>query len=256
MDIGVLGIIVNIITFLLGTVIGYVLHIKSMEKKIIVYDTYTTELFHNGVSLIPELKVLWENKEIKNNLSITNYIFSNKGNKAIRSDNDDMIEPLSIISNNEDTIIWKAIILKEKYKTSKFKISQTNDNSVIIDFKYMESNDEVEIQVIHTGDSKFLEPIGRILDHGKIKSTSEYYKIQDRRISFILFISYFMLLSLALIGFVFKPELNWSIVIMLFVSGFLMPLIALTLMYWNIGIDFFKMFKTFRRNRKKKISEQ
>ena len=192
-----IGIVVSIVTFVLGIGVGYFFYYISKERKRIIYKTYTTNLIHDGVSLIPELKILWEDKEIKNNLSITNYIFSNKGNKVIKSD--DMSEPLSIISNNEDTIIWKAVIVKEKYKTSKFKVNQTNNNSVSIDFKHMELNDEIEIKVIHTGSSEFIKPIGRILGHGEIKSISEYYqKIQNRTILFLMVFLFLCLLYLYL----------------------------------------------------------
>ena len=251
MDIGVLGIIIGVISIIItviGIIVSVCLYFISKKRRKIIYNNYTTELIRNGISQIPELNIMWNNQKIENNLSITMFSLSNKGNRAIKPD--DLSEELSIISTDKDTVILKAKVIEEENKPSKFSIEKQNDKYVKINFKNIDLKDEGEIQIIHTGNSKFIKLTGTILEHGDIKNITEYYKISDRKTSFLMFISAFTMIVCLLIFFTLKPFNNLPLFIVLFISGYILPVIVFISLYWNMGVDLTTMFKNYKNKKK------
>ena len=176
---------------------------KSVKRKNISYRFESTEIVNKGKILFPKLQIKYENIDIKNNLIITTYIIWNSGNDIINQS--DIAKTLSIISNHKDTIILKCIIVDCNNSANKFDINDI----VKINFDYIDPQDCVKIQVLHTGDNNHIEIEGLIKNKGKIINTNKYLdkKITNsRRIYIFSFI--FALIIILFQSFLFKYKTN------------------------------------------------
>ena len=85
---------------------------------------------------VKKLEVLFDNKPVDNTV-ITCISIWNSGNKTIRKEDIASRGPLTIVTNNGSEIL-DAYIIYESDPTYCFNISTVSNNSVVLDFEYVD----------------------------------------------------------------------------------------------------------------------
>lgn len=127
----------------------------SRRRKELFAIKRTYQIINKGVYTIQKLKILFDEKPVED-LTITNFTIWNKGNGTIEKDNIVTDYPLCIASkNSKESRILNAEIIEQSEPANKFSI-ETNPDKVVLDFDYVDKNDGVTIQIIHSGSSSDL----------------------------------------------------------------------------------------------------
>lgn len=200
------GIVLNIISFIAAiiSIIIPLFNYFSSKKKKPRYVIKTLNLIDNTLLRDKELRVLCCNKEVQN-LSVTRFLLWNKGKKAIYKNDLPSKEPFKI--NIKDNYkIYQVQILKENNFSNNFKVTLSPDKqSVVIDFEFIEHNDGINLQILHSGKSSSdFELTGKIIGGEKLRPSntipieSQHSKNFNDVFEHINFIR-----SYSLLGFVF-----------------------------------------------------
>ncbi len=142
------------------------------KKKEFTYLSNSYKIIQKGKSTIPQLKLIYENRDIED-LSITRYVIWNSGNEVINKNDIVSEKPLKIMSTDASTIILDTKIIVESEETNKFLIGEQQEKFSTINFDYIDPRDGIVVQVIHTG--KFLEI------NCKIKGGKELKNLNKRK---------------------------------------------------------------------------
>ncbi len=134
--------------------------IKGKIKKEFSYTSDSNYIIRNGKNTISQLKLTFDDKPIKN-LTATKIAIWNSGNQVINATEMVNSKELSIQISSESNEILAAEIIASSEETNQFSLS-TNPKSVKISFDYVEKNDGVVIQVLHTGPQESLTVTGKI----------------------------------------------------------------------------------------------
>lgn len=126
------------------------------ERKEISFSSNSFKIINAGKSTIPELQLLYQNKAI-DNLTITRFAIWNSGNRVISSDDIVAVKPLTLACHNNETKILDATIIKQGEPTNMFKTIRAEEDKFILDFDYIDKQDGIVLQVLHTGPSINLE---------------------------------------------------------------------------------------------------
>lgn len=157
-----------------GTVIG----IYSLRKKKIkpVYIMRSTGLLQESISNLDGLKIEFDNHQI-GNLTVTNVAIWNAGRKTLHQSDVSSNEQISIKPKN-GIIVYRYSVLKESNPSNGFHVQTSADNSSVeIDFEYLDNNEGVAIQLIHSGTSSTdIDVLGSIKGYGRIKSNEGQFK--------------------------------------------------------------------------------
>lgn len=123
------------------------------KREEISIDYYTNEMIKRGRSSIDGLDIKYKGRDI-NDLSSTIYYIWNSGNIVI--DKRDVVEsrPLKIIS--QKGTILDVRILAQSDISNAFEVKNISASEVEIAFDYMDGNEGVKLQVLHTGENKEL----------------------------------------------------------------------------------------------------
>lgn len=122
---------------------------KNKEKKEFSYWQRSLSLIAKKNAIIKKLSVSYDGRIIED-LSVTKYIIWNSGNKTINSG--DMVDSkeLTIFAFGDHIILDTSLIVQSE-PTNRFSINLINKQTVKITFDYVEKNDGIVIQIIHTG---------------------------------------------------------------------------------------------------------
>lgn len=134
----------TIISLLFGIYTWIVGH-KSKEISI---DYYTNQIIKQGKTPISKLSIKFDDKTIQDLSSSIFYIW-NSGNDVIRDNDIVKARPLGIKSKREN--ILDIQILKQSDISNAFTINTISQTNTIILFDYINSNEGVKIQILHTG---------------------------------------------------------------------------------------------------------
>lgn len=145
-------------------------YLKGKKKLEISCFCNTNEIVKSGRKLISDLQLLYHEKTI-DNLAITRYAIWNSGNDVLNYSAIVETKPLQIIvSNDDDVEILDAMILTQSEKTNNFVLEEINCKYVKIRFEYIEKNDGIVVQLIHTGGKHSLTVDCKIKGGKKVNS--------------------------------------------------------------------------------------
>ncbi len=160
-----------------GTVIGF----YSLRKKRIkpVYIMRSTGLLQESISNLDGLKIEFDNHRI-GNLTVTNVAIWNAGKKTLHQSDVSSNEKISIKPKN-GILVYRYSVLKESNPSNGVNLKTSKDNSAVveIDFEYLDNNEGIAIQLIHSGKSSIdIEVLGSIKGFGRIKSNEGEFKTE------------------------------------------------------------------------------
>lgn len=133
-----------------GAIYSFYASAKGKEKKEISYTINTYEIVRAGKNIIPEFEVLYRRKPVSN-LTVSRIVIWNSGNRMLKSEDIVDVKPLSIISNDDGPEILDASIIKHSEEFNKFTVSKMNPHCAEIKFDYMDKQDGIILQILHTG---------------------------------------------------------------------------------------------------------
>lgn len=142
---------------------------KSKQKKELSCYRNSFNVVRAGKSLIPELELKYNGKEIPE-LVITKYAIWNSGNEVLR--NSDIVEakPLEIMCDKNEAQILDAKIIQCSDDDNKFRITNVDEENVVINFDYANVKEGIIVQVMHTGEAKNIKVACKIKGGKKVKS--------------------------------------------------------------------------------------
>lgn len=157
----------------LGIIVSFYLYFKGKRRKNPIYLIKTFNLIRNRVSKLKQVKIVYDERTIKN-LSITKVSIWNKGNEVINNTDIAPKEPIRVVVDNGKL---DAIVRQVKNESNNFSIHISQDKkSVIIDFDYFYTNEGISFEVYHTGTSgKNIKLKGSLKDLPHL-STAEHNK--------------------------------------------------------------------------------
>ena len=150
----------------------YTLVVDKKRKEISI-DYYTNEIIKSGKSPIDGLDIKYKEKQI-DNLWSTIYCIWNSGNVVI--DKCDVVEsrPLKLICKRGS--ILDVRILTQSDISNAFKVKRVLPSEAEIEFDYMDGNEGVKLQVLHTGENKELSIDIKIKGGKQIRNYTEIKK--------------------------------------------------------------------------------
>ena len=130
--------------------VGFAIYtwIFGRKKKEISYTVNSFTLVENYISLVPEVRLLFDNQEVKS-LTVTIITLWNSGNDAIQRGEIVEEKPLTI-TVPDSTEILDVQVIKQNEESNHFSVKM-KDRIPIIDFKYMNKKEGAVLHVYHTG---------------------------------------------------------------------------------------------------------
>lgn len=144
--------------------------IKSKEKKEISYMVNTYEIVRAGENVIPEFQISYCGHPI-GNLTVSRFAIWNSGNKLLNSNDVVDTKPLSISSDIDGPEILDVSIIKLSEESNKFSVDKKSAHCAEIKFDYMDKQDGIVVQILHTGSVEKIFLTGLIKGGKKIKNT-------------------------------------------------------------------------------------
>lgn len=199
----------SIVLALAGITVSYIFYKKSIKKAIPAYQhsEYTILDLKDKIG-IDNINLFFGKKEIER-LIKTNIVFWNDGNSTIYGDDISNKDKLKIKFKATEGKVLSAKIIKSTREVNEFKINQqTNENdSVYLGFDFLDQNDGVIIEVLHTFSKNNFEIYGTIIgipegikNYGSNSSIRSTYK---KNIIEKFLMSNYSLLSFAILGLLF-----------------------------------------------------
>lgn len=145
--------------------------LRNPSKRQFSCVTHFSSIIKSGQSALTKLNILYENNQVT---SVSSSIFTlwNSGKIDIRSSDMAMGKELKVIGNNK-TKILDARILKVSDESNAFYVNKNENNEVEISFDYVNENEGVVLEVIHTGNQNSLNIDCKIKGGKLLKRTSE-----------------------------------------------------------------------------------
>ena len=162
--------IVSIILAVVFFIATIVLAIRLNKKKLPTWGHTTNKIIGLGTKTPPELKLTYKDKQVTD-VYRTLFIFINRGNEPIRSN--DVTSRVNV-NLSKSFILREPIIRAVSNKENDFSIKYSNsdtESNVELDFNYIDHNDGVVIEILHTGFEK-------ILCTANIIGSKQLYKIK------------------------------------------------------------------------------
>lgn len=237
---GFIGIILSIV----GIIATIYFAKKSRKEKDPKYFLRTHNLIRDFSNQLKALEINYAGQTISN-LTVTRIFFWNNGMDTI--DKVDIAEASPIlIKMKNDYKILSAKVLYTKNATNRFSILQHPDESILINFDYLDKNEGGVIQILHTGQSSNdIELLGAIKGCGEpklygyqnsfnippyfLKIIKRFNSAKNKKIilSIISFIAPFLLLAAELLPNNCSSNLN-SVPIWIFT-------VIIFILYWSFG---------------------
>lgn len=146
--------IVLLISFLLGVfsfIWGIYTHLANKEKKKISYIVNSCGIVR-ATKDIPEFKILYRGNAI-NDLTVTRVAMWNSCSRELNHTDIADIKPLTITSD-DGTEILDARIIKNSNQSNNFTVNQKSSHDVEVQFDYMDKQDGIVVQILHTGSAR------------------------------------------------------------------------------------------------------
>ncbi len=172
-----LGVIIGIVGILLGFLGSLFFYLKGKKNKRLVYNTETTVLISESLSNYENLKILYNNEDIKT-LNSTNIKIKNIGNDIIETSDFVPAEPI-IIKTSDHFLLQDVSKYNINSSNSKNRVNLTyiDESHIQVSFDFLSPKDEIQITVLHTGQISMTGD----LKQGSVKnySSKKYEKEND-----------------------------------------------------------------------------
>lgn len=154
---------VGVIIGIMGIIIAILTYKFSIKKPIPSYQKHSLKIIRkNQLELSKDIKIFFNDKEV-DNLTKVEIVFWNEGRDTLKSENIVVDDPL-LFKFSDDTIILSAKIIKQTRDINKsyIKISETNPNVAHFGFDYLDQNDGMIFEIIHTDINIYPQIMGTI----------------------------------------------------------------------------------------------
>ena len=146
--------------------------VKGKEKKEISYIVNTHEIVQAGKNMIPEFQISYRGQTI-DDLTVTRFAIWNSGNRLLNSNDIVDTKPLSITSNDDGPHILDASIIKRSEESNKFTIDKKSAHCAELQFDYIDKQDGIIVQILHTGSAKNISLSTLIKGGKKLKNVEK-----------------------------------------------------------------------------------
>ena len=204
--------------------IAYYFYKRSTRKKEVLYTKVNVKIIQNCNKKISDFVSKYKNNSV-DSIRVTRYLLWNNSSQAIRKNDIAPRDPLqfSVTSGYE---ILGAKIIYPKNSLNGFMLSELKktNNFTKLSFDFINENEGVIIQIIHTGKTKNIYFSGTIIDFGKPVFIEQYDKI-DQIFAPILALVFPILFFLLLFSGKFLDMLKvvgisgWIIILIMAVSS-------------------------------------
>ncbi|MEH7893945.1 hypothetical protein, partial [Bacillus thuringiensis] len=148
--IGIIGILIAIVTYR-----------KSKIGQRLVYQSSATKIIGKNQNTPEEIQIYFRGSEVPRVIK-TNLVIWNSGNETIKSSHVTQEDPLRIqIEESESIISYR--ILKETRHTNKVNLVRDKENVLLFNFDYLDPNDGVRVEVLHTDDKNPVDFKGTVI---------------------------------------------------------------------------------------------
>jgi hypothetical protein len=216
---------------ILGILFSFIFYFKSKKEKKPYFTTKTITLIENLSSEIESVKVLYDDKSIEN-LSISRIAFWNEGKQTISKDDIPVIDEIRIESV-EETQFLDVQIIYENNPANNFNVELQEDKKLIsLLFDYIDFEDIVVLQIIHTGKScGDLKISGSVKGFGKIKNKLDVEVLFELKTMFYAISCVIIILFVGLITINILPHDNnkqtgWALLVILMICFFIIGLVS------------------------------
>lgn len=230
---------------LLFTVYTYV---TNKKRKLFSVSCASYELLKQGQSEIEKVSIMFDDQPI-NNLTISNYAIWNSGNTLINGTDIVDTQRLRLISDDE-TKFLEAKIVSEVETSNKFRIIEQLDNEILLDFDYVDKNEGIVIQVIHTGEKDSINAQCKIKGGKPIKTYTFSQKKRNTNTAqkkliklffpiylIVVMFLFFALSTISTIGIMFRDVtkeviiVGWEEIYFMCISSWIMTIMLGSLAY-------------------------
>jgi hypothetical protein len=143
-------ILLGSVWFVLGVAVSYIFYRWSIKIKQSCFAMRHNNLVKGYSADYADLKIIYKETTVEN-LTVSKVLFWNNGNETILKNNIAEKHPIFIFANRGVEIL-DAKMLETNSPASGFSISFSKEvNIVDLGFDYLDSQDGVVIQIIHTG---------------------------------------------------------------------------------------------------------
>ncbi|RXJ80514.1 hypothetical protein [Arcobacter sp. F2176] len=206
---GWVGTSIGIIGIIIGAILSYRFSIK---KPIPAYQEHSLEIIRkNQLELSKDIKILFNEQQV-DNLTKIQIVFWNHGTDTLRIENIVKDDPL-LFKFSQDAIILSSKIIKKSRDINKsfIKNSESDLNIAYFGFDYLDQNDGIVFEIIHTDIKSYPEVKGTfkgipegIQNFGQVnlntrKCTSKLSCLLTNS-SFLLFFTSFLGITIMLMG--------------------------------------------------------
>jgi len=155
--VGVIGVLVGLVTYLLT---------RRFKRVSAFVDS--SSIIERSTKTPPQLRIFYGDAQI-HNLRVTKILIKNTGTDSIRYD--DLPEKNRFIIRPEnDTRILDAVISNSSSDSCNCRLTRNHDGSYGLKFDYLDPQDNVSIQITHTGEhTTGLNIEGRVIGAGPIE---------------------------------------------------------------------------------------
>lgn len=122
--------------------------------------------------MIPEVQISYCGQTI-DNLAVTRFAIWNSGNKLLNSNDIVDTKPLSITSNDDGSDILDASIIKRSEESNKFTIDKKSAHCAELQFDYIDKQEGIIVQILHTGSAKNISLSTLIKGGKKLKNVEK-----------------------------------------------------------------------------------
>ena len=159
---------------IIGLVADRISNYKYNKKLSLTYEMKSVNLLKNNHHNIDGLNITYNGAEYSN-LSLTNIVLWNNGNKVIRRSDIASDDPLKVFTNDSSQILEKKI-LKVNQSLNKIQVIKDTENEITFDFEYLEPKNGMVLQILHTGEKKSIDVSCTLIDGYRVISVEKMSK--------------------------------------------------------------------------------
>ena len=179
------GSIVSYSIGILGIVSSVYFYVKSQREKTPYYSFKTTSLVRNDLSKLKNIEIKYKSRNVTE-LSMTKFAFWNGGKGPIRKEDITTKDPLLITNSNKNLIYDVEVIFNKN--ANNFTAELINDQTIALNFDYLNYNDGATINIFHSGDwGQDLKISGSLIGSNKIEYGIKKNNIQDKLLKSFFF---------------------------------------------------------------------
>ena len=141
--------LISFVLGVFGTAFAIYEHYYNKERKEITYRRFTNSLIIKKKSKLEKLDIKYDGNPI-DDFAVSRILLWNSGNRTIMFDDMVPTKELSIEMKEGKSILDYEILFSSE-KTNNFSIEKINNNRINVNFDYIDKNDGVVVQILHTG---------------------------------------------------------------------------------------------------------